>query len=180
MKARHSAAAPSKVFPTHPCAPEIRQFTKKEKLQIAPYSLLKTMAKKSAPNKFMKTIELAYFCDKLMKTIEMARFCHPGNIQKRLHPNYADNLEKTRDLPDDVFAYPAECMKRREMDGDVGNCGWRRESSRSRQFPRRWGESRGASAQGFMGRTCQGDFKCQIQDSRSAVGLALAARGHCG
>jgi hypothetical protein len=46
MKARRHAAAPRKVFPTHPSGLEISQFTKKQKVQIAPSSLLKTKGQK--------------------------------------------------------------------------------------------------------------------------------------
>ena len=42
MKARRNAATPTKVSPTHERGLEISQITKKQKVQIAPYSLLKT------------------------------------------------------------------------------------------------------------------------------------------
>jgi hypothetical protein len=42
MKARRNAVAPRKVFPTHPSGLEISQYTKKQKVQIAPDSLMKT------------------------------------------------------------------------------------------------------------------------------------------
>src|SRR5208283_2406315 len=54
MKVRRHAAAPAKALPTHPNGTEISPHTKKQKMQIAPQSLLKTKGQKKCSSEFIE------------------------------------------------------------------------------------------------------------------------------
>src|SRR5208283_4097385 len=77
MKARCSAAAPTKPSPNHPCSLEISQHKNKKCFTFEAGMLLKTkggeMANCLAPNEFMKTKQLSCFANDFMIPKELAR-----------------------------------------------------------------------------------------------------------